>query len=64
MMTERHRDGLWDRSEIEAVYGVHHIYSQQKSKVIACSTVALRILKVDGNDYRMTRNIKRRQNWL
>jgi hypothetical protein len=27
------RDGLWDRAEIEAVYGVHHVYSQQKSKV-------------------------------
>ncbi|KAH8099734.1 precursor to secretory protein Ssp120 [Cristinia sonorae] len=26
------RDGLWDREEIEAVYGVHHIYSQKKSK--------------------------------
>ncbi|KIK97673.1 hypothetical protein PAXRUDRAFT_824669 [Paxillus rubicundulus Ve08.2h10] len=26
------RDGLWDREEIEAIYGVHHVYSQQKSK--------------------------------
>ncbi|KDQ63066.1 hypothetical protein JAAARDRAFT_29063 [Jaapia argillacea MUCL 33604] len=26
------RDGLWDREEIEAVYGVHHVYSQKKSK--------------------------------
>ncbi|THH33129.1 hypothetical protein EUX98_g1018 [Antrodiella citrinella] len=26
------RDGFWDREEIEAVYGVHHIYSQKKSK--------------------------------
>ncbi|KAF5352578.1 hypothetical protein D9756_006115 [Leucocoprinus leucothites] len=26
------RDGLWDRAEIEAVYGVHHVYSQKKSK--------------------------------
>ncbi|KIP11759.1 hypothetical protein PHLGIDRAFT_33234 [Phlebiopsis gigantea 11061_1 CR5-6] len=26
------RDGVWDREEIEAVYGVHHIYSQKKSK--------------------------------
>ncbi|KAF7783987.1 hypothetical protein Agabi119p4_152 [Agaricus bisporus var. burnettii] len=26
------RDGIWDRSEIEAVYGVHHVYSQKKSK--------------------------------
>ncbi|GJE86224.1 EF-hand domain-containing protein [Phanerochaete sordida] len=26
------RDGFWDREEIEAVYGVHHIYSQRKSK--------------------------------
>ncbi|KAI0690743.1 hypothetical protein BC835DRAFT_1363115 [Cytidiella melzeri] len=26
------RDGYWDREEIEAVYGVHHIYSQKKSK--------------------------------
>jgi len=26
------RDGVWDRSEIEAIYGVHHVYSQKKSK--------------------------------
>ncbi|KAF8665328.1 hypothetical protein AX16_000347 [Volvariella volvacea WC 439] len=26
------RDGVWDRAEIEAVYGVHHVYSQKKSK--------------------------------
>ncbi|KAJ3572177.1 hypothetical protein NP233_g3255 [Leucocoprinus birnbaumii] len=26
------RDGIWDRAEIEAVYGVHHVYSQKKSK--------------------------------
>ncbi|THG95917.1 hypothetical protein EW026_g5827 [Hermanssonia centrifuga] len=26
------RDGIWDREEIEAVYGVHHVYSQKKSK--------------------------------
>jgi len=26
------RDGFWDREEIEAIYGVHHIYSQKKSK--------------------------------
>ncbi|KAI0347996.1 hypothetical protein BDW22DRAFT_1350121 [Trametopsis cervina] len=26
------RDGFWDKEEIEAVYGVHHIYSQKKSK--------------------------------
>ncbi|KIJ66431.1 hypothetical protein HYDPIDRAFT_129285 [Hydnomerulius pinastri MD-312] len=26
------RDGVWDREEIEAIYGVHHIYSQKKSK--------------------------------
>ncbi|KAF9011152.1 hypothetical protein BDQ17DRAFT_1397080 [Cyathus striatus] len=26
------RDGYWTRPEIEAVYGVHHIYSQKKSK--------------------------------
>ncbi|EKM61432.1 uncharacterized protein PHACADRAFT_248036 [Phanerochaete carnosa HHB-10118-sp] len=26
------RDMSWDREEIEAVYGVHHIYSQRKSK--------------------------------
>ncbi|KAJ7597295.1 hypothetical protein C8J56DRAFT_919698 [Mycena floridula] len=26
------RDGFWDKEEIEAVYGVHHIYSKQKSK--------------------------------
>ncbi|KAK7025462.1 hypothetical protein VNI00_015990 [Paramarasmius palmivorus] len=26
------RDGNWDREEIEAIYGVHHVYSQKKSK--------------------------------
>jgi hypothetical protein len=25
-------DGVWDAEEIQAVYGVHHIYSQRKSK--------------------------------
>ncbi|KAE9401915.1 hypothetical protein BT96DRAFT_991581 [Gymnopus androsaceus JB14] len=27
------RDSFWDKEEIEAIYGVHHIYSQKKSKV-------------------------------
>ncbi|RXW23037.1 hypothetical protein EST38_g2798 [Candolleomyces aberdarensis] len=26
------RDGLWNKEEIEAIYGVHHVYSQKKSK--------------------------------
>jgi hypothetical protein len=26
------RDGYWDREEVEAIYGVHHVYSQKKSK--------------------------------
>ncbi|KAF5332539.1 hypothetical protein D9611_005141 [Ephemerocybe angulata] len=26
------RDGFWNKEEIEAIYGVHHIYSQKKSK--------------------------------
>ncbi|KAF8131644.1 hypothetical protein EV363DRAFT_1330615 [Boletus edulis] len=26
------QDGIWDREEIEAIYGVHHVYSQKKSK--------------------------------
>ncbi|KAI0931405.1 hypothetical protein AcW1_001187 [Taiwanofungus camphoratus] len=26
------RDNIWDREEIEAIYGVHHVYSQKKSK--------------------------------
>ncbi|TBU62154.1 precursor to secretory protein Ssp120 [Dichomitus squalens] len=26
------RDNRWDKEEIEAVYGVHHVYSQKKSK--------------------------------
>ncbi|TDL26443.1 precursor to secretory protein Ssp120 [Rickenella mellea] len=26
------RDGMWTRDEIEAIYGVHHVYSQKKSK--------------------------------
>ncbi|TRM61589.1 hypothetical protein BD626DRAFT_549159 [Schizophyllum amplum] len=25
-------DGVWSRAEIEAIYGVHHVYSQKKSK--------------------------------
>lgn len=25
------RDGVWDRPEIEAIYGVHHVYSQKLS---------------------------------
>jgi len=28
-----HRDGFWDRDEIQAIYGVHHVYSQKKSRV-------------------------------
>jgi hypothetical protein len=26
------RNGVWDKDEIEAIYGVHHVYSQKKSK--------------------------------
>ncbi|KAF9486393.1 precursor to secretory protein Ssp120 [Pholiota conissans] len=26
------RNGVWDKEEIEAIYGVHHVYSQKKSK--------------------------------
>ena len=26
-------DGVWDAEEVEAIYGVHHVYSQKKSKV-------------------------------
>jgi hypothetical protein len=26
-------DGVWDSEEVEAIYGVHHVYSQKKSKV-------------------------------
>jgi hypothetical protein len=26
------RDGYWDKEEVEAIYGVHHVYSQKKSK--------------------------------
>ncbi|KAF9270867.1 precursor to secretory protein Ssp120 [Marasmius fiardii PR-910] len=26
------RNGYWDKEEIEAIYGVHHVYSQKKSK--------------------------------
>ncbi|KAF8499223.1 hypothetical protein F5888DRAFT_1611914 [Russula emetica] len=25
-------DGVWDAEEVEAIYGVHHVYSQKKSK--------------------------------
>lgn len=28
-----HRDGFWDHDEIQAIYGVHHVYSQKKSRV-------------------------------
>ena len=27
-----HSDKVWDAEEIQAVYGVHHVYSQKKSK--------------------------------
>ncbi|KAH9486439.1 putative calcium-binding protein [Psilocybe cubensis] len=26
------RNGFWEKEEIEAIYGVHHVYSQKKSK--------------------------------
>ncbi|KAK0455822.1 precursor to secretory protein Ssp120 [Armillaria borealis] len=26
------RDGYWNKDEIQAIYGVHHVYSQKKSK--------------------------------
>ncbi|KAI9445389.1 hypothetical protein H4582DRAFT_1845799 [Lactarius indigo] len=26
------RDGFWDTEEVEAIYGVHHVYSQKRSK--------------------------------
>ncbi|KAI5998044.1 hypothetical protein EDD15DRAFT_2572555 [Pisolithus albus] len=26
------QNGVWDREEIEAIYGVHHVYSQKKSR--------------------------------
>ncbi|KAF8913193.1 hypothetical protein CPB84DRAFT_1760582 [Gymnopilus junonius] len=26
------RNGFWDKDEVEAIYGVHHVYSQKKSK--------------------------------
>jgi len=26
------QDGVWDAEEVEAIYGVHHLYSQKKSK--------------------------------
>jgi len=29
------RDGVWDAEEVEAIYGVHHVLSQKKSKVTA-----------------------------
>jgi hypothetical protein len=31
------RDGVWDKEEIEAVYGVHHVYNKKKSKVRGCT---------------------------
>lgn len=38
------RDGVWDREEIEAIYGVHHVYSQKKSKVPQPPSSALLVL--------------------
>lgn len=32
-MSSSRRDGVWDREEIEAVYGVHHFYSRKQSAV-------------------------------
>lgn len=34
-------DGFWDREETEAIYGVHHVYSQKKSKVEPFGTISL-----------------------
>ncbi|KAF7975177.1 hypothetical protein HWV62_10222 [Athelia sp. TMB] len=31
-LPQMRRDGIWDREEVEAIYGVHHVYSQKKSK--------------------------------
>ena len=42
----RGRDGVWDREEIEAVYGVHHVYSKKKSQVRTRRVEALRLLTI------------------
>ncbi|ETW86773.1 hypothetical protein HETIRDRAFT_437555 [Heterobasidion irregulare TC 32-1] len=52
------RDGVWDTAEIEAIYGVHHVYSQKKSKDDVehqkkADTIVQAILKAmdkDGNE--------------
>ena len=51
-------DGILEREEIEALYGVHHVYSQKKSKVsFATGWLDRRNLMY----YRMKKNSKRRQ---
>ncbi|KAG6911305.1 hypothetical protein DXG01_002144 [Tephrocybe rancida] len=32
LLHDLNRNGFWERDEIEAVYGVHHVYSTKKSK--------------------------------
>lgn len=36
-------DGVWDAEEVEAIYGVHHVYSQKKSKVMAAFVRVFRL---------------------
>jgi hypothetical protein len=33
---------MWDAEEVEAIYGVHHVYSQKKSKVLVAHSFASR----------------------
>ncbi|KAF7302661.1 Precursor to secretory protein [Mycena chlorophos] len=51
------RDGFWDKEEVEAIYGVHHVYSQKKSKddeehqkkADHISSTVLKLLDKDGD---------------
>lgn len=40
-------DGVWDAEEVEAIYGVHHVYSQKKSKVNVTKVVPCARLLID-----------------
>lgn len=49
LLRQPHSDKVWDADEIQAVYGVHHIYSQKKSKVRASRRAPQAgVLRADG----------------
>ncbi|KAL4252520.1 hypothetical protein ABKN59_002722 [Abortiporus biennis] len=57
LLHDLNRDGIWDRDELEAVYGVHHVYSKRKTpdeekhqqKADHITNTVLKILDTDGD---------------